>query len=271
MNKKAIQLMSPFVEKLSSKVDKSLFIGTIIQMIGVCKWNNLSDHDAYDIFQHILYETNFDETVNHDYLSAYINQLNNKRRETFYLEEFEKVIFNLIQESPTVKKGTSDLPDTDYYETIARADEAEDEEKELYGDYEEENGEDTGILDNDFWNNTKTITMAENLQAAYGNTPRLGKIPFLVNEKSGEKILINKDVFSMGKDASMVDYAITGNTTVSRKHAEIIKKGTHYFLSDKGSTNKTYVEGREIRPEEFVEIHNGTKLKLSNEEFTFYF
>ncbi len=271
VNKKAIQLMNPFMQNLSLKVDKTMFVGTIIQMIGVCKLNNFSDYDAFELFQHILYETNFDETINHDYLSVYINQLSNKRRENFRIEEFEKAIFSMIQESTVIKKGASDLPDMDYYETIARKDEAEYEEKELYNDYEEENGEDTGILDSDFWNNTKAITMAENLQAAYGSAPMSGKRPFLVNEKSGEKIPVNKDVFSIGKDASMVDYPIDGNTTVSRNHAEIIKKGTHYFLRDKGSTNKTYVEGREIRPEEFVEIHNGTKFKLSNEEFTFYF
>lgn len=67
-----------------------------------------------------------------------------------------------------------------------------------------------------------------------------------------------------------MDYVIYGNTTVSRKHAEIIKRGRHYFICDKGSTNKTYVEGKEIRPEEFVEIHNGTRIKISNEEFTFH-
>ncbi len=274
INKKAMEFINPFLKNLSSKVDKSVFVGTVLQIIGVCKLNDYSDDEAFDIFQYILYETNFDEEVDHDYLSVYINQINNKRKENFHIADFEKVIFSMIQESPvTTKKNVSDMdmPKMDYYETIARADEAEYEEKEAYNEREEKNIEDTGILDGSFWNDTDTIAMAENLQAAYGRAALSGKIPFLVNENSGEKIPVSKDVFSMGKDASMVDYAIPGNTTVSRKHAEIIKRGMHYFLSDKGSTNKTYVEGREIRPEEFVEIHNGTKFKLSNEEFTFYF
>lgn len=274
INKKAMEVINPFMKNLSSKVDKSVFVGTVIQIAGVCKLNDYSDKEAFDIFQYILYETDFDESVNHDYLSVYINQVNNKRRENFHMAEFEKAIFGMIQESSAAtKKDTPnmDLPDMDYYETIARADEAEYEEKEIYNEREEESIEDTGILDGSFWNNTETITMAENLQAAYGRPSLSGKVPFLVNENSGEKIPVTKEVFSIGKDASMVDYAIPGNTTVSRKHAEIIKRGMHFFLSDKGSTNKTYVEGREIRPEEFVEIHNGTKFKLSNQEFTFYF
>lgn len=269
INKKAMEVINPFMKNLSLKANKSVFVGTVIQIIGVCKVNNYSDDEVFDIFQYILYETDFDESVNHDYLSLYINQVSNKRRETFRLKEFEKVIFGMIQESPTVIK--EDTLNMDYYETIARADEAQYQEKETYYEPEEESIEDTGILDSSFWNNTETITMAENLQAAYGRTPLSDKVPFLVNENSGEKIPVSKDLFSIGKDPSMVDYAIPQNTTISRKHAEIIKKGTHFFLSDKGSTNKTYVEGREIRPEEFVEIHNGTKFKLSNEEFTFYF
>ena len=277
INKKAMELINPFMKNLSLKVDKSVFVGTVIQMIGVCKLNDYSDEEAFDIFQYILYETNFDEEASHDYLSIYINQINNKRRESFRMAEFEKVIFSMIQESPApaIKKDILDSGRTniDYYETIARLDEAEYEEREmeLYSEPEEESIGDTGILDSSFWNNTDTIAVAENLQAAYGRVPQSGKAPFLVNENSGEKIPVTKEVFSMGKDASMVDYAIPGNTTVSRKHAEIVKRGMHFFLRDKGSTNKTYVEGREIRPEEFVEIHNGTKFKLSNEEFTFYF
>ena len=277
ISKKAMELINPFMKNLSSKVDKSVFVGTIIQMIGVCKLNDCSDEEAFDIFQYILYETDFDEAAGHDYLSVYINQVNNKRRESFRMAEFEKVIFGMIQGAPAplIKKDTLDSGRTniDYYETIARLDEAEYEEREmeLYSEAEEDSIGDTGILDSSFWNNTDTITVAENLQAAYGRVPLSGKAPFLVNENSGEKIPVTKEVFSLGKDASMVDYAIPGNTTVSRKHAEIIKRGMHFFLSDKGSTNKTYVEGREIRPEEFVEIHNGTKFKLSNEEFTFYF
>ena len=276
VNEKTVNIIKSFGKSLSSKVDKSVFIGTVIQIIGVCKVNNYSDDEAFDIFQSILYEADFDESLNHDYLSIYINQVNNKRRESFRIQEFEKTIFGMIQESHAeIKKDAPDMniPNADCYETIARLDEAEYEEREqeLYDEPEEDGIGDTGILDSSFWNNTETITMAENLQAAYGRTPLSGKVPFIVNESSGEKIPVRKEVFSIGKDASMVDYAIPGNTTVSRKHAEIIKRGMHFFLSDKGSTNKTYVEGREIRPEEFVEIHNGTKFKLSNEEFTFYF
>ena len=191
--------MKPFMENLSSNVDKSVFVGTIIQMIAVCKLKQISDNEGFEIFQNMLFETDFDETITHDYLSTYVNQLSNKRRENFRIAEFEKVIFSMIQESPMKEKDVSETRDMDYYEAIARRDEAEYLEQRVDNHYEKDSGEDTGILDGDFWNNTKAITMAENLQAAYGSTSLSGRSPFLVNEKSGEKIPINKDVFSIGK------------------------------------------------------------------------
>lgn len=282
MNEKVMQLLSPFVDNLSKKVDKGIFVGTIIQMTGICKLNHCTSQEVLEIFQYVLYQAEFDETQNHDYLITFINQISNRRKESFEIEAFEKTMFHLIQESPAAAKTKA--PDMDYYEAIARADEAEYEEREVrtadnikYEEiqssaaYEQEdNVEDTGILDESFWNNANAITMAEHLQAGYGKKLSENNMSFLIKESTGEKIPVVGDVFSMGKDSTLVDYAITDNTTVSRKHAEIIKRGRHFFLCDKGSTNKTYVEGKEIRPEEFVEIHNGTKFKISNEEFTFH-
>lgn len=285
MNENVMHLLNPFVDNLSKKVDKGIFVGTVIQILGICKMNHCTSQEVLEIFQYILYEAEFDERQNHDYLITFINQISNRRKESFDIEAFEKSMFRLIQQSPvTAKQQSIKTTGMDYYEAIARADEAEYAEKEVrsadtikyeetqfFEAYEnEENAEDTGILDESFWNNTNAITMAEHLQAGYGEKPSVSNMSFLIKESTGEKISVIGDVFSIGKDSTLVDYAITGNTTVSRKHAEIIKRGRHFFLCDKGSTNKTYVEGKEIRPEEFVEIHNGTKFKISNEEFTFH-
>lgn len=270
---------------------KSDFVGIIIQMIGICKVNHCEGKEAFDLFQKILFEIEFDEKQLHDYLAIYINQINNRQRETFDLEKFQTAMFQLIQSSPmttsnpalTQYKGNpqekaADEEITDKvkaqeeidYEAIALADEAE------YASYdcEEDNGADTGILDGNFWESRRPTALEKNLQAAFKRekmqTNMKNNTPYLIRETSGEEILLDKDVFSLGKDEGSVDYVIQRNTTVSRKHAEIIKRGLHYFICDKGSTNKTYVEGKEIRPEEFVEIHNGTRIKISNEAFTFH-
>lgn len=251
---------------LKNGIGKSNFVGIIIQMIGICKINSFQKEQVFELFQRALFEAEFAENLNHDYLAVYINQLNNNKKDTFELEQFEQVMFGLIQ-SPVIKLTE---PENIDYEAIALADEAE---YVLY-EQEEDNAGDTGILDGSFWESQRPVTIAENLQAGFGNVqkPReeVLRTSYLIRENSGEEIPLNKEVFAIGKDAGSVDYVIYGNTTVSRKHAEIIKRGRHYFICDKGSTNKTYVEGKEIRPEEFVEIHNGTRIKISNEEFTFH-
>lgn len=279
---------------LKNGVGKSSFVGIIIQIIGICKIYNLENKEIFYLFQKVLFEAEFSENENHDYLAVYINQINNSKAGTFELEQFEQVMFCLIQ-TPVIKteerktqietlnektpqdkcKGLSDKlpylePDGIDYEAIALADEAE------FAMYEQEEDEagDTGVLDESFWENQKQMTLAKNLQAEYGNYHETFetqiRVPYLIRENSGEEIPLNKEVFIIGKDAESADYVIYGNTTVSRRHAEIIKRGRHYFICDKGSTNKTYVEGKEIRPEEFVEIHNGIRIKISNEEFTFH-
>lgn len=293
--------ISMLLSGLKGAAGKSDFVGLIIQMIGICKVNQCDREEAFDLFQKLLFEIEFDEKQSHDYLAIYVNQVNNRQRETFDLEKFQQVIFQLIQNpvvdtansekaeeeklshkeirSKNTSHGTTELEKAASpqvtaqeeidYEAIALADEAE------YAafDYEEDNGEDTGILDGSFWENRRPTALEENLQAAFGKgktqTNSKNSTSYLVRENSGDEIPLNKDVFSLGKDEGSVDYVIQGNTTVSRKHAEIIKRGLHYFICDKGSTNKTYVEGKEIPPEEFVEIHNGTRIKISNEAFTF--
>jgi pSer/pThr/pTyr-binding forkhead associated (FHA) protein len=99
---------------------------------------------------------------------------------------------------------------------------------------------------------------------------RTNKLPYLIRKNNNEQISIDKPVFTIGKDINRVDYCLKENAVISRRHAEIITKGNHYYICDKGSTNKTYVDNKEIPSEEVVEIFSGTKLKLANEEFSFY-
>lgn len=94
--------------------------------------------------------------------------------------------------------------------------------------------------------------------------------PYLIREKTGEKIHIDKPSFRIGKERQYCDYFIFDNSSISRSHADIITKNGRYFVMDHNSTNKTYVDGRVIPIHQEIEIFSGTKLKLANEEFTFY-
>ena len=122
------------------------------------------------------------------------------------------------------------------------------------------NGE-TGVLDPNFWQQIQGAA-APNAGAAMQRRAS-GR---LVNAKTGVVTVINKDNFWIGKGD--VDLKIEKDT-VSRKHAQILTRQNHYFISDNGSTNKTYVEGKEIAPNASVELYNGMHVKFANEEYVF--
>lgn len=97
------------------------------------------------------------------------------------------------------------------------------------------------------------------------NEPR----PYLIRTKYNEKILIDKPVFKIGKEKSYVDYFVSDNTAISRSHANIIEKGSNYFIIDTNSTNHTFVNGSMIQSNMETPIKPGDKIKLANEEFEF--
>lgn len=93
--------------------------------------------------------------------------------------------------------------------------------------------------------------------------------PYLFRISNNEKIFLEKPVFHIGKERSYVDYCITGNATVSRSHADIIMKDGQCYIVDNNSTNHTYVDGEMIPSNTEVPLSQGTKIRLSNEEFEF--
>lgn len=93
--------------------------------------------------------------------------------------------------------------------------------------------------------------------------------PTLFRVHTEESISVNKPVFRLGKENSCVDYFVTNNIAVSRSHADIITRGTHFFVRDLDSKNHTYINNQEIPAHYEVEIHDGDRLKLGNEEFVF--
>lgn len=93
--------------------------------------------------------------------------------------------------------------------------------------------------------------------------------PTLFRVLTEETISINKPVFRIGKEKSYVDYFVTNNIAVSRSHADIITRGNRYFVKDLNSKNRTYINDQELPIYAEVEIHDGDRLRLGNEEFIF--
>lgn len=94
--------------------------------------------------------------------------------------------------------------------------------------------------------------------------------PYLIREKTEEKISVNKPSFRIGKENSYCDYFVSDNNAISRSHADIITRDQRYYIIDHNSTNKTYVDGRVIPVKKEIEIFSGTKIRLANEDFVFY-
>lgn len=93
-------------------------------------------------------------------------------------------------------------------------------------------------------------------------------VPKLISTRMKRAIIIDKPVFKIGCDSDS-NLLISDNKYISRKHLEIITQNDRYYAVDKGSTNKSYVSGKELTPGVAFELFHNTEIKLANEVFTF--
>lgn len=111
--------------------------------------------------------------------------------------------------------------------------------------------------------------------ANMGETTLLGFAPniiksFLIWRRTGEKIVIDKSDFRIGREKNYVDFCIDDNSSVGRNHAEIIQKDGAYFIRDLRSLNFTRVNGEKVSPSIEVELWDNDIISLANEEFEFH-
>ncbi|MCR5212827.1 MAG: FHA domain-containing protein [Eubacterium sp.] len=102
-----------------------------------------------------------------------------------------------------------------------------------------------------------------------GNAGTIKINPYLIRVNTGQRIMINKPVFKIGKASRGVDFHVSGNGAVSRQHAIILHKGDSYYIKDNKSTNHTYVDGKEIEPDVEVLLKDNSVISLGDEDFTF--
>ncbi len=91
----------------------------------------------------------------------------------------------------------------------------------------------------------------------------------LVRRSNGDSFLISSDTFVIGKERARVNCCVSGNNTISRVHATILRKTDGYYIIDNDSTNKTYINGSQIPALTEFRLNSGDTIKLSNEEFDF--
>lgn len=106
-----------------------------------------------------------------------------------------------------------------------------------------------------------------------GKTPEFGapeEYPYMIRKKNGEKVVINKDEFKIGKIPGMADYLLTDNPAVSRMHAIIHKIDGAYYICDNYSTNATFLNGEQLEAGKNYILLNGVRISFANDEFTYY-
>ncbi|MCI6652737.1 MAG: trypsin-like peptidase domain-containing protein [Ruminococcus sp.] len=91
----------------------------------------------------------------------------------------------------------------------------------------------------------------------------------LVRKSNGDRVVINKPEFVIGKERRRVDYCISNNNSISRTHARIRVRAGKCYISDLGATNFTFVNGNKLVPNQEVALNKGDIVKLSDEEFEF--
>lgn len=94
-------------------------------------------------------------------------------------------------------------------------------------------------------------------------------MPYIVRVNTGERVMINKAVFKLGKSARGVDFSISGNGAISRVHAIIYQREDGCFLKDNKATNATYVNGEKLDENQEVLLKNDSTITLGGEDFIF--
>lgn len=93
---------------------------------------------------------------------------------------------------------------------------------------------------------------------------------YMIRKKTNERVVLSAPSFTIGKERSRVNYCISDNTSVSRCHARISRKGSQYFVADMNSTNFTFVNGVKVVPGQEVALKDNDTVRFADEDFEFH-
>ena len=88
--------------------------------------------------------------------------------------------------------------------------------------------------------------------------------------KTQERTNVSSPQLVVGKDASQTDYHIDGNGAISRVHALLVFENGRLYISDKNTTNGTFINDKRLKPYESTPVNPGDKICFANEEFRIY-
>lgn len=247
-----------------------------LQFIYLPLENAPAEADIIGFIERIIYSAKPDTGQDTDYITEFTYFLKGMR--TFDPDKTEKYIIridpkivNIIKKHGQGQSGFMTDKQKDYYEHYKDDDQATgligDDEDEATGLLDED--EATGLLVND--EDGTDLLVEEGTSLLDEETVKqVTHYATLYRESTGENIQVNGAVFRLGKDKSSADYCVSNNSAVSRSHADIIGRGSSHYVTDLGSKNGTFINGKAIPKYQEVPIQDGDELKLANEVFVFY-
>lgn len=96
------------------------------------------------------------------------------------------------------------------------------------------------------------------------------KCMHLTRVRTNECKTFREDIVKIGR-SSQNTYCVTGNASIGRNHAAIIKRGDVCYLKDLGSVNGTLVNGMQLGGNQACKLKSGDRVQLADEQFVFEF
>lgn len=269
-----------------------------VQFIYIPMANGLQNLNLIEFIETVTYSAKPADTNDNDFVSRFIyffkamNPFDINKVEAF-VEKEDRSVVNTIKKQNAGQSGFMTNKQQHYYDHYdeKKKEQSDDEETGLLSEDDDstgllaEDGDDdaTGLLGGDdeatgLLNNCDDEDEATGLLSYGDESEETGllvennssvRFPTLFRVLTEETISVNKPVFRIGKERSYVDYFVNNNIAVSRSHADIITRGSKYFVIDLNSKNHTYINNQEIPIHMEFEIHDNDRLKLGNEEFVF--
>ena len=235
--------------------------------------------DIATLIESFVYSVKPDDEKTSEVVSRFVyfframKQIDVEKIEVFIAKEDRSVV-NTIKKQNAGQSGYMTNKQQHYYEHYdVEATGKMDDDDEATGLLDDEatgllqdDDEATGLLSKIQDDEATGLLNDNNVMTVQNNNVCYAKLYRVLTD---EEIIINKPVFRLGKERSYVDYFVSNNVAVSRSHADIITRGNQHFIIDLNSKNHTFVNGRELPAQSEIEIKNGDKLTLADEEFVF--
>ena len=112
------------------------------------------------------------------------------------------------------------------------------------------------------WNNNTSTEPGAELPEEAGSTFSPDIILYGVNTPVCAAYLINKPEFILGKGENC-DGIISFSPEISHNHAQITWENGTYYITDLKSTNRTFLNGKALPPEQKRVFRSGDRITLS--------